>query len=106
MITTGDTFGIEDGDKRLFAAASIYCIPTYYADIEITGIEVIVTGGISDTDFKVLASFRLEITNSDLGEFTASGANDVLKYYNLVEQAVKDYLEGLTVNSSATFTIA
>lgn len=105
MITTSDVFGIEDGNKLRFAAASVYCIPTYYDDIELTGVEVRVIEDVSAVDVRVLASIRLEFTNTELTAFTASGANDILKYYSLVEQAVKDYLEGLTVNSSATFTI-
>lgn len=45
-------------------------------------------------------------TQSELTAYTSSGANDVLKAFNLVEQAVKASLEALAENSGVTFTIS
>lgn len=105
MITTADTFGLEDNVKTRFDAASIYCIPTYYDDIEQTSVEVRAVEEVSAVDTRVLGTVTLEFTNAALEAFTPSGSGTVAPYYNLVEQATVDYLEGLTVNSGVTFTI-
>ena len=48
----------------------------------------------------------LTYTKAQLTAFTSAGADDVLKAYNLCEQAVKDTLEGYAENAAVTFTIS
>lgn len=105
MITTSDTFAIETGSKTRYAGAAIYSKPRVYADTETVLVDVDIIDDSALVDGGILGSVLLEFEYADLTAFTASGANDVLKFYNLVEQAVDDYLENLPQNSSATFTI-
>lgn len=105
MITTSDSFAIETGSKTRFAGAAVYCKPRVFADTEKVLVDVDVIDDSALVDGGILGSVLLEFDYTDLTAFTASGANDILKFYNLVEQAVDDYLENLAQNASATFTI-
>lgn len=105
MITTSDSYAIETGSKTRFAGASIYCLPTVLEDSTEVRIELRILDSSSLVDSGILGGIVLTFANADLLAFTASGANEILKFYNLVEQTAKDYLEGLPQNSGATFTI-
>lgn len=104
MITTSDSFAIDDSKTR-FAGASCYCLPRYLADTEMTIVDVQVIDDSAVVDSGILATFTLEFDNAALTAFTPTGANAIEEYYNLVEQAVDDYLENLGANSGATFSI-
>ncbi|HMY36145.1 MAG TPA: hypothetical protein PKW36_08530 [bacterium] len=102
-ISADSNFYIQDGQPVTFKAdtVKIYCFPTYDPQNDTCSVDVRVhiDGG------EQVAGVRLEFTKAELTAFTASGADNVLKFQNLVEQAVDDYLETLADNSSVTFTI-
>jgi hypothetical protein len=99
MITTSNDFLSATGGGIKYKASDTHCFPTFYSD---GGATVRVTFKDQGTDVE-LGFVIWEYTTAALTAFTASGANDVEKCYNLVEQAVKNDLE--TINPSATFTI-
>lgn len=101
MITTTDTYIIEESAKVQYAALDILCVPTV---LDADGIVNIDVRTITDTG-QVLASILISFTNAEIEAFTPSGTSDLEKFYNQCEQAVKGYLEGLGGNDGLTFTI-
>lgn len=106
MITTSDTFAIETGSKTRYAGAAVYSKPRVFADTEKVLVDLDVISDSGSVDGNILGSILVEFDYTDLAAFTPTGANSIEEFYNLVEQAIKDYLEGLAQNSGATFTIA
>lgn len=80
-------------------APDIHCIATFYDN---SGVIVRVTAKEPGTATE-LEFVTMEFTQAQLTSRTSAGANDVVKGYNLVEQAVKAELE--TINPSASFSI-
>lgn len=102
MITTADTFVLYEGDKVAYNGLDIYAVPTVYDEDTSVSVQVRIlsdAGGIA-------ATLDLTFTNTEIAAFTGSGTTDRDKFFNQVEQAVVDHLEGITDNSGATFTIA
>lgn len=46
------------------------------------------------------------ITRTEIDAFTASGSGDCDQFENVCDQALEDYLSGISENSSVTFTIS
>lgn len=103
MITTNDTYMVISGDKTNFVGAPIYSVPTVHKDPGKVHIEMRILQADTAVDTGVLLRHTLEFTNAEILAFTSSGANEIAKFYNQCEQAVKDYLEDL--NGGDTFTI-
>ncbi len=101
MITTANTYIVEDGSKSLYSALDLQCVPTIHDDQGVVSVEVRV---ISDAG-NVSAFINPVFTNAEIAAFTPSGTTDRDKFFNQVEQAVVDYLEGFSGNSSVTFSI-
>lgn len=103
MITTADSYIIEAGSLQKMQAAPCYVLPTLHDNESTVVMQCRFLQDEDSIDTGIITVLRLEFDVSDLTAFTASGANDVAKFYNLCEQTVVDYLETLT--PSATFTI-
>lgn len=102
MITTPDTYIIEDAAKTQYVALNILCVPTVLDEIETVNVQIRV---LLD-DGQIQAHKDIEFTNTEIAAFTPSGTTDRDKFFNQVEQAVKGYLEAFGGNSGVTFTIA
>ena len=104
MITADGIYYLSDGVKTSYAG-DIMCLPRIVDTDLNTLVDVQVIGtGSADTGAAIGGIF-LTFTDAGLTAFTASGTGEVEQYYNLVEQAVSAYLDGLTANSAITFTI-
>lgn len=106
MITTSDNYLIEAGSKQVFAGASLYSIPEVLDNDSLVRVSIKVLNETSAIETGILALFTLEFTFSEILAFTASGSDEIAKFYNQVEQAVKDYMENISGNGGATFTIS
>lgn len=102
MITTSDQFVLYESDKVTYNGLDIYSVPTVYNEDASVSVQVRV---LSDSG-GIVATLDLVFTNTEIAAFTGSGTTDRDKFFNQVEQAVVDHLEGITDNSGATFTIA
>lgn len=51
------------------------------------------------------ADHTVTFTEAELEAFTGSGTGEYPQFKSVVEQAAKDYLEGITENAAVTFTI-
>lgn len=105
MITTSDTFVIENGSKQRFAAASVYIVPIVHNDSGTVHIEMRVISDSALVDSGIFKVVTIEFTYAELLAFTASGADDIEEFYNLCEQAAVDYLENVGGNGGVTFSI-
>lgn len=107
MITTADQITLdasgsfESGYAREYKGPNIHCI-VREGDIRSNRwlVEVICV----DSSDNYLGGRVFEYTTTELNAYTPTGADDVEKFFNLVEQAVVDSLEAL--NPSATIEIA
>lgn len=106
MITANNNFVVVTGSKTFFSStANVHSVPTVH-DIDSTVyVEVFVLPTATSTDSTVFRH-NLQFTYSAILAFTASGADEIAKFYNQVEQAIKNYLGGLSENSGVTFTIS
>ena len=102
MITTPDTYIIEDAAKTQYVALNILCVPTVLDDTDTVNVQIRV---LLD-DGQIQAHKDIEFTNAEIAAFTASGTTDRDKFFNQCEQAVVDYLEGFGGNAGVTFTIS
>lgn len=102
MITTSDQYIIEDADKVLYDSLNIICVPSILDEDDTVNVEVSV---VTDSN-RVRASILVSFTNAEIAAFTPTGTTDRDKFFNQIEQAVVDYLEGFGGNSGVTFTIA
>lgn len=102
MITTSDAYVLEEGLKVEYNGLDIISLPTVIDEEDTVRVEVLPT----TDDGQVMGSLLLSFTNAEIAAFTATGTTDRDKFFNQVEQAVKDYLENISDNSGATFTIA
>lgn len=91
-----------EGDKVAYNGLDIYAVPTVFDEDTSVSVQVRI---ISDTGGMV-AALDLTFTNTEVNAFTGSGTTNRDKFFNQVEQAVVDHLEGITDNSGVTFTIA
>lgn len=102
MITTSDQYVINEGEKVEYNALDIIVIPTVIDEEDAVGVQFRCV-----TDDGQIQGFKdLVFTNTEINTFTASGTTDRDKFFNQCEQAVKDYLDNISDNSGATFTIA
>lgn len=69
--------------------------------------------GAAHVDVRALATngaymggVALSFTKDEIDTFTGTGNGDTTKYLSAIQQAVVGYLEGLSENSSTTFTIS
>lgn len=101
MITTSDNYLLITNTKTLYSGASIVCRPVVLDEDSIIRVDVQSLSG----DGGQIGGILLEFSNTDLESFTGTGSTNRDKFFNQVEQAVKDYLENITENSTVVFTI-
>lgn len=102
MITTSDNYVLLDGEKLQYAGATIYAVPRLLDDDDLVHIDLRILGA----DSQYIGGTTLTATYTELTAFTETGSDIPQKFFNLVEQFVKDWLEGIPGNTGATFTIA
>lgn len=103
-ITADGSFVLRDGTKTLYSAV-VECFPRL-DNAGDTVVDARVVGNGSEDDGQQIGGIALTFTTAQLTALTASGADEVAKYYNLCEQAVAGYLGGLSDNTGITFTIS
>ena len=100
-ISSDANFSLISGSKLQFtSAATITVVATYDKSFDQVRLDLMVF--YSGTQ---LGGHTLFCTKADITAYTASGADDVLKFFNLCEQYTDNYLENLAENSTCTFTI-
>lgn len=104
MITANDVFILEDGSPLAFkdAPVKIFC-PFSVDKDDLTRVDMQVWNDAEDVFY---ASVTVSFSEAELEAFTGLGTGEFTQMKSVVEQAVKDYLEGITDNSGVTFTIA
>lgn len=102
-ITASDVFILEDGSPLQWkdAPVRIYC-PFAVDRNDVTAVDVQVWNDAGDTFYQ---AYTLRFTEAELEAFTGSGTGEFTQMKSCVEQAVKDYLEGIADNAGTTFTI-
>lgn len=102
-ITASDVFILEDGSPLQWkdAPVRVFCPFTVDKD-DVTAVDIQVWNDAGDTFYQ---HFTVRFTESELEAFTGSGTGEFTQIKSVVEQAVKDYLEGITDNAGVTFTI-
>ena len=101
MITTNGNTIFEAGSIVKYDTPNIVVVPTYYPRTEDVLLTLRITPSASPDLTSAEATFRT--TKTDIDAKTGTGTGDTAKYYNAVEQVVKDLL--LALNPSITFTI-
>jgi len=101
MITANASYTLEEGRKVFFESLDILCTPTVHDDSGMVRVQMDVRVDAGT----VVGSAILELTYAEVDAFTGTGSTDVEVFYNQCEQAVDDYLSGITENSGVTFTI-
>lgn len=101
MITTTSTVAIADGTISRYAAPRIAVLPTFVSS------RTLVTCLLSalDSSGNLIGEARIEIEGADVDATAPASLGVVAPFQEACELAVKDYLEGLTANAGATFTI-
>ena len=102
MLTASGTYSLQTGTKVQYTTAATLTVTAIFDkanDAYTCQVQAIYSGTVQ-------GGYTVTFGKSRLTSFTASGADDILKAFNLCEQAVKADLEALTENSGVTFTIS
>lgn len=102
MLTASGTYSLYPGTKKVHQASATLTVAVMFDKVQ-DAYTCYVTAAYSGTPE---GGYVVTFTKSRLTSFTSSGADDVLKAFNLCEQAVKADLEALSENSGVTFTIS
>jgi hypothetical protein len=105
MITASGNYTYVTGSKVLYGNLDTFIIPQVLDDDSIVRVEMRALRSAGVTTGNIGGTHTIELTYATINAFTPSGADDVEKFFNLCEQAVVDYLEGLAENAAVTFTI-
>lgn len=102
-ITANDVFILVDGSPLQWkdAPVRIFC-PFSVDKDDVTAVDIQVWNDAADQFYQ---SYTVRFTESELEAFTGSGTGEFSQFKSCVEQAVKDYLEGIADNAGTTFTI-
>ncbi len=102
-ITASDVFILETGNVISFkdAPVRIYC-PFAVDKDDVTAVDVQVW---NDAGTVFYMAHTLRFSEAELEAFTGTGSGEFSQMKNVVEQAVKGYLEGIGDNGGVTFTI-
>lgn len=108
MITASDVFAINTGgiqyrDTIDAVTTEIRCTVVLDPGTpEKVSVDINVFNGTGNN----IGGERRLFSFAEVDAFTPTGATSADDFYNQAEQAVKDYLEGLSENTGVTFTIA
>lgn len=102
MLTASGTYSLDPGTKKQHtssATLTVYALFDKASDTYTMRVDAIYSGIVEGGVVFTCAKSRLT-------GFTSSGADDILKAFNLCEQVVKNELESYAENSGITFTIS
>lgn len=102
MLTASGTYSLYPGQKKTHASSVTITLTATFDKVQ-DAYTCYVTAAYSGTPE---GGTILTYTKANLTAYTSSGADDILKAFNLCEQAVKGTLEGYAENSGVTFTIS
>ncbi len=102
ITSTGGQVYLSQGALASYANPDIYVSPKYNPFIEYWVVSCTVTPG--GADIVEVVEFTVTFRKSDIDAYTGSGTGDTAKLIHAVEQAVIDYLEGISANSGITFS--
>lgn len=102
-ITSDTNFVIDTAEVALYrqSLVKIYCVYAVDKD-DVTAVDVQVWNTAGDEFY---GSETVRFSESELEAFSSGESGEFSIFKSVVEQAVVDYLESLTANSGATFTI-
>jgi len=102
-ITSDNGFYLYEGSPTKYD----YTLVKMYCPVKVEKDDTIrVDVEVWDTAGEVFyGNYPLTFTEAEVEAFTGSGTGEFSQFKNVVEQAVVDYLEGVTENSGITFTI-
>ena len=102
-ITANDVFILETGSPLQWKDAPVRVFCPFRVDKDdVTAVDIQVWNDAGDQFYQ---SFTVRFSESELEAFTGSGTGEFTQMKSCVEQAVKDYLEGIAENAGTTFTI-
>lgn len=103
MITADTDYAIETSGtvQYRYGSTKIWCLPSVDKDgVTVVDIQVWDTAG------EVFwGSNTQRFVETTLEAYTSGESGEVSQFKNIVDQAVVDYLEGISVNAGVTFTI-
>ena len=100
--STGGQVYLADGALSSYTNPDIYVSPKYNPFVENWVVTCTVTPG--GADIVEVVEFTVTFRKGDIDAYTGSGTGDTAKLIHAIEQAVIDYLEGITANSGITFS--
>lgn len=106
MITTGATDEIVLFETTATTGVIKYTNPTILVQATMyddTGADVVLTA--IDSDDTPLGSYMVRLRATNLNAETMTGTGNTEQIWSVFELAAKSYLESLTTNTGATFTI-
>lgn len=102
QITSSGRVYFEAGALQSFASPTIYVSPTYNPILEQVRCRLSISAP-SSTD--IVFETVVVISKATIDAKTGSGTGDTEKFFDAVNQCVKDYMEAIADNSAVTFTI-
>ena len=103
MITVNATYVLQTGEKKSFASTSVLiCHARLDPRTYDSTVDVRVLSG--STGYQI-DGIEMTFDKATLVALTPSGADEVLQYQNLIDQAVAAVLDAISENSAVTFTV-
>ena len=103
-ITSDNGFYLYEGSPTKFDNTLVVILcPVKVEKDDVIRVDVEVWDDVDNTVF--YGSHPLVFTEAEVEAYTGSGTGEFSLFKNCVEQAVVDYLEGVTENSGIVFTI-
>lgn len=93
---------LETGALNSYSSPSIYISPSYNPFLQQVVCRLTITAPASTIP---VAEITVVLDKSTVDAKTGSGTGDTAKFYNAVNQCIKDWLEAIPDNSSTTFTL-
>lgn len=103
-ISADAIFALEEGSSLRFdhATTKVYCVAVADLKVDAVRVDVQVWDGAGEVFY---GSTSVGFSEGDLEAYSSGESGEYSIFKDVVEQAVADYLDGLTENASVTFTV-
>jgi hypothetical protein len=102
ITSTGGQVYLSEGAISSYTNPDIYVSPKYNPFVENWVVTCTVTPG--GADIIEVVEFTVTFRKSEIDSYTGTGTGDTAKLIHAIEQAVIDYMEGISANSGITFS--
>ena len=102
QITSSGRVYLEAGALQSYASPTIYVVPSYNPFLSQVSCRLSLTAPSTTI---VVAEIMVVFDKATVDAKTGTGTGATAKFFNAVNQCVKDWLEAISDNSTVTFTI-